>query len=521
VNCGKAEEDMSKMAGDCYMIEEKDGTILGFRFNKELGIFCQTYKDNCWSDANTIYRESSGHFCVLQKGDIVYLLCQDICGDIILCILKEGEWKVKRLAQMGHSIIMPIYMRAFFCARNIHLLYNISDGYNYNEMLAQQVIEDGIRCDAPQIVTELDYYNRCPYVSAQGCNSNIIMLNSAFDEEYKLVSRIFYQAENRWGKEDIVYKSAFPYIDYTFVIENDKMHCLFIAQHEQQHKVVYQYKNMESRETTELFFAEKIDSCMLISLNKILWALWICNCKLYGCFSIDSGQSFSRIDVYMCFEGHLPQKAYYQAYKEDNQSVCMQKQIYVMDKNGQVEFFLQKLLKNSLAIDLIDEKCLRDKIESKECEINELRAYFDNIYMRLKMLKEEKKKLEDKFIGAKESIISLKEDIECKKNELAAVKYQLHKEEDMAKSLIEYNERLKKRNNYLEQKLIEKDKINIVIQKSLDEKNKAYTILEKQLREIISDKDFNRILSMKKLLNGNAEKLKYFVSKWLFDDQVK
>lgn len=509
------------MTGDCYMIEEKDGTILGFRFNKELGIFCRAYKDNRWSDANTIYRESLGHFCVLQKSDIVYLFCQDICGDIILCILKQGEWKIKKLIHMGHSVIMPIYMRAFFCARNIHLLYNIADGYDYKEMLVQQVIEDGIRCNVPQIVTELDYYSRCPYISAQDCNSNIIMLNSVFDEEYRLVSRVFYQAENRWGKEDVIYKSAFPYIDYAFVIEDDKMHCLFIAQHEQRHKVVYHYKSSKSRETTELFFAEKIDSCMLVLLNKILWALWICDCKLYGCFSIDSGQSFSKAEVYMRFEEHLPQKAYYQAYKEDNQSICMQKQIYVMDENGQVGFFLQKLLKDSLAIDLIDEKCLKNRIESSKCEINELRAYFDNIYMRLKMLKEEKQKLQYELIGVRESIISLKEEVEYKKNELAAAKYQLHKEEDMTKSLIEYNERLKSRNKYLEQKLMEKDKNNIVIQKSLDEKNKAYTILEKQFSEIIDDKDFNRMLSMKKLLNGNAEKLKYFVSKWLFDDQVK
>lgn len=325
---------MTNSKYDCYLIKQKDGTLLKFCYDSQQGIYYQIFMKQSWSERKIIYKKSFQYFYVLEEWNgRIHVFCQDICGDLILCTFEGTEWKYKILLHMKYDVIMPIYIRAFFHSDDIHLLYNIVDKHTYSEVLVHQISKNGIQWNYPQIITQLDYHYRFPYRITQDCKYNLVLLNTILAEGYQLTSRNFHIIEGRWGKQEVIHKSLLPYIDFTFYVEENRKHYLFITQDYQVNRVVYQYKEIGLQKNIILFQHEKIDSCLLTPSNNSLWALWICGDKLYGCFSTNHGQNFSSPRVYRNFDKGLPVKVFYQEYSAAKPSERTCHEIYVMNLN--------------------------------------------------------------------------------------------------------------------------------------------------------------------------------------------
>lgn len=332
---------------DCYLIKQKDGTLLKFSYNSQQGIYYQIFMKQNWSDKKSIYKESFKYFYVLEeRNGKINVFCQDICGDLILCTLEGTKWKSKILLRMKYDAIMPVYIRAFFYLDDIHLLYNLVDKRTYSEVLVHQIAEGGVKWNLPQIITQLDSYYRFPYCIYQDSKSNLVLLNTMLAGVYQLTSRNFHIIEGRWGKEEVIHTSLLPYIDFTFCVEENRSHYLFITQDDQINRVIYQYKEIGLQKNIILFQHEKIDSCLLILSHSMLWALWICDNKLYGCFSTNHGQNFNSTKIYKEFHKELPVKVFYQEYLTDNQNNCNCHETYVISLNGEETIFLPELLEN-------------------------------------------------------------------------------------------------------------------------------------------------------------------------------
>lgn len=326
---------MTNKKYECYLVKQKDGALLKFCYDSQRGIYYQILIKQIWSEKKSIYKESFEYFYVLEEWNgRIHVFCQDICGNLILCTLEGKEWKYKILLHMKYDVIMPIYFRAFFYSDDIHLLYNIVDKHTYSEVLVHQIAKNGVQWSSPQIITKLDYY-RFPYRIYQYCKSNLVLLNTMLAGVYQLTSRNFHIIEGRWGKQEVIHKSLLPYIDFTFCVEENRKHYLFITQDDQVNRVIYQYKEIGLQKNIILFQHEKIDSCLLRLSNKILWALWICGNKLYGCISTNYGQNFSSPRIYRHFDKGLPAKVFYQEYSANKQNVYTSHEIYAMNLNGE------------------------------------------------------------------------------------------------------------------------------------------------------------------------------------------
>lgn len=503
---------------DCYLVKQKDGTLLKFCYDSEQGIYYQIRMKQNWSEKKSIYKESFEYFYVLEEqNERIYVFCQDICGDLILCTLEGIEWKYKVLLHMKYDVIMPLYIRAFFHSDDIHLFYNIVDKQTYSEVLVHQIAKNGVQWSYRQIITRLDYYYRVPYRISQDYNSNLVLLNTVLSDVYKLTSRKFHIVEGRWGKQEVIHTSLLPYIDFTFCVEENRKHYLFITQDDQVNRVIYQYKEIGLQKNIILFQHEKIDSCLLVLSNKILWALWICGDKLYGCFSTNDGQNFSSPMVYRHFDKGLPVKAFYQEYSVDKQNEYTSHEIYVMNLNVGEQLFLQELLESSVAVQVDDNDGLKAKVENSDCEIEELKYCFTKV----KILKKEKEELQEKLKIVEQELRRVNEARKYEKNQILKLQYQFYKEKEKIKSCINDKNRLKEKNNYLEEKLLLKDKEKTSIEKKLAEKDRENESLKQQIDVIKVQNLSNSEKSIKEGTNEISKQSSFSLIKWLFDDENK
>ncbi|WP_315082101.1 hypothetical protein [uncultured Clostridium sp.] len=500
---------------DCYLIKQKDDTLLKFSYDSEKGVYYQIFMKQNWSDKKSIYKESFKYFYVLEEcNGKINVFCQDICGNIILCTLEGIKWNYKTLLHMKYDSIMPVYIRAFFHLDHIHLLYNIVDKHTYSEVLVHQITENGVKFGSPQIISKLDYYNKIPYCIYKDPKSNLVVLNTMLAGGYQLTSRNFHIIEGRWGKQEVIYTSILPYIDFTFCLDENRHHYLFVTQDDQINRVIYQYKEIGLQKNIILFQCEKIDSCLLILLKSALWALWICGDNLYGCFSKNHGQNFSSPRIYKHFDKGVPIKVFYQEYLEDKQDKHYCYEIYVISINGEEQMFLQELLENSMSAQEDDKGDLKANLEDSDYKMEEPKDYFTKI----KILKMEKEESQAKLKIAEEELERLNEAMKYEKNQVIKFQYQFYKEKEKIKLYTNEKDRLKEKNRYLEKKLLLKDKEKISIEEKLVEKEKENESLKKQINLMGIQNLSNSEKVIKESNNGRSKQEKFSLVKWLFED---
>ena len=411
---------------------------------------------------------------------------------------------------MKYDVIMPIYIRAFFCSEDIHLLCNIIDKHNDSEVLLHQVVKDGKQWGYPQVVTKLDCC-QFSYRIFQNYKSNLVILNTMLSGVYQLISRTFHITEGRWGKEEVVHSSLLPYQDFSFYVEENRKHYLFITKDDQVNRVIYQYKEVGLQKNTILFQHEKIDSCLLILSNKILWALWICDNKLYGCFSKNYGENFSSSRVYKQFDNESPVKVLYQEYLANGHIFH---ETYVINSNREEKLFLQDLLKDVIPTGLDRKGNLKAEIENVDYKIEGVKDYFT----KMEILEEKKEELEEKLKKLEEEMKRLNKTIELEKSQITNLQYQLYKEKEKIKLYKYDNDKLKEKNGFLERKLLLKDKEKISIEKELVESKKEWEGLKQQLNAVRVQNLTNSESCLKKSTNDGSKQSKFSLVKWLFDD---
>lgn len=501
---------MTKREYDCFLVRQRNGKLLKFSYDIEQGIYYQIFMKECWSEKKSIYKDSFEYFYVFDRWNgEVSVFCQDICGDIILCILEGIEWKYKTLLHMKCDVITPVQIRGFFYCDDIHLLYNIVDKNTYAEVLVHQIAKRGIHWTSPQIISKSDCYSRFSYGIYQEGKLKITILNTMVAGLYQLISRSFHIIEERWGKEEIIHTSRLPYKDCSFLLYEDRKHYLFVTQDDQINRLIYQYKEIGLQKNTILYEDKNISSCVLILFNEVLWSLWICGNKLYGCFSINYGKDFSSPKEYRCFDKGIPVKVFYQEYLEDKQNNYVINEIYAMNIDGDEQLFLQEILENSLVTKIEDNRggkySLYNRIIEEELIRNSEKG---------EMLKR-KEKLEAKLESANEELRILKDSMEYEKNQISNLQYKFDKEKEKIKMYINDNYILKEKNSALQQKLLLKEKI--LIEKKIAEKES----LKKQ-RDDVRNRNLSELERLKTRNEyGVSNQVKSSLAKWLFDDENK
>jgi hypothetical protein len=507
---------MEKEKKYCYIVKSKDNSIFKFSYNEHMGIYCEIYIKEAWSESSIVYRDSLEEFYVeVDEDGGIYVFCQDICGDIILCSLEESNWKSENLLSINQHIITPLYMRAFLTSGDIHLFYNVLDKYNRWEVVIHQITNK----KELEVVGRLDYLDKEPYAVVRDCNLNFYLLHARFDETYQLSSRKFYNVEGRWGKEETIYKSTLPYKDFTACVSENKIHYLFIAQEDGTNRVIYQSKNIETTKNHMAFQQHNMDSCMLYLSKSALWVLWTSENTLYGSFSNDDGESFSSVKVYKQFNRGKLIKVGYKEYKKNNQHNYKIEEVYAININGEVKLFLEELLEDSLAADMECDKVSSDIESTEYFNVDKMKEDYMKINATADKYKGEKDELNNRLKKAEIENRKLYEALECEKKHNSGMEYDLFKEKEKYKEYIKENAKLKDRVNYLDQMLITKNKEYKLLEKSILEKDKENKKLREQIQGFKVENLDNEDKNIKQNISDNSKKTKFSFIKWLLDEE--
>lgn len=349
----------SKFYND-FLIRKKDRSILRFSYDDEHGIYYEEINKR-ETKKNIVYKESFRYFYVTEDmNENVNVICQDICGDIILCIFINGSWKYKTLFYIKYNFITPINVKGFFLKRDFKVLYYLdSDSKNL-------FFYDNSNNYPIAIYSE----NSCMNINfniLKVNNKAFVIINTTSLGIYKLLLKEFSIKDNNFIRNKIIYISKNQYIDYSYSINENQIHFLIIDNEHKKNSIIYTKSNIKneknSHEDIILFEGEStISSCLIIQIKEVLWALWISENKLYGCYSLNSGEDFAEPLIYMDLTEKFIKKI---DLIEGNKN----KEIYVIEKNGHLNLFLEELLEDKNNID-IDYKEISYSPIIKNSELN-------------------------------------------------------------------------------------------------------------------------------------------------------
>ncbi|WP_195263546.1 hypothetical protein [Clostridium sp. 1001275B_160808_H3] len=522
---------MNEKKCDCFLVRNKMNSLLRFSYSNSLGIYYQTFRNGKWQEKDIIYKESFETFYVIEDfNGNVNVLCQDVCGDVVLCTLDDSRWKYKTLLHMKYNEIMPIELKAFFIGKKIHFLYNLINENDETQMIIHQHNKRLNDLAPSEVLITLDCYSNLSYYISQSYNYCVVLINTMSYGIYKLSSRVFNISKDLWEKEMIIYISRLPYKDFSFCVLENRCHYLIVTEENNLNVLIYQYKDILSDKQKELqknlilFENEKVDSCTILTLDKVLWALWISDKKLYGCFSKNNGQDFSNPAVYKIFEDIMPTKAYYKEFIEENRYI--DNEIYIINYNNEVNLFLHELLIAKVDLDIDSNKqdvgfedILYGNIEISYKDIDnksrdlisldkEVKDNYEHIEVSsTEKLQNEIKCQNEKIIKLDNKIKMLNNTIGKQKNELASLRYTLNKEKEKVYRINKDNNSLKEKNEFLEKKLLLKDKEKLSLEKRLIEKNKE----NENLKQEINEKNSNN--------KDKTREEKFSIKKWIFDNK--
>lgn len=349
----------SKFYND-FLIRKKDRSLLRFSYDDEHGIYYEEINKR-ETKKNIVYKESFRYFYVTEDmNENVNVICQDICGDIILCIFINGSWKYKTLFYIKYNFITPINVKGFFLKRDFKVLYYLdSDSKNL-------FFNDNSNNYPIAIYSE----NNCMNINfniLKVNNKAFVIINTISLGIYKLLLKEFSIKDNNFIRNKIIYISKNQYIDYSYSINENQIHFLIIDNEDKKNSIIYTKSNIKneknSHEDIILFEGEStISSCLIIEIKEVLWALWISENKLYGCYSLNSGEDFAEPLIYMDLTEKFIKKI---DLIEGNKN----KEIYVIEKNGHLNLFLEELLEDKNNID-IDYKEISYSPIIKNSELN-------------------------------------------------------------------------------------------------------------------------------------------------------
>ncbi|MGG7214195.1 hypothetical protein ACQPUY_11310 [Clostridium nigeriense] len=324
------------------LIKTKDRRLLRFSYDDKYGIYYEEINKK-ETKKNIVYKESFRYFYVTEDTNRnVNVICQDIRGDIIICIFMDGSWKYKTLFYIKYNFITPINVKGFFLERNLKIIYYLdSDSKNL-------YLNDSSNNYSTVIYSENNGLD-IRFNIVQENNKVFVILNSTSYGIYKLILKEFSINDKDFVRDKIIYISKNQYIDYSYSISKNEIHFLMIVNEDKKNSIIYKKINVADGEKfyedSILFENEKIASCLIIELNEFLCALWISENKLYCCYSLSSGEDFSKPFIYMDLGEIFIKKI---ELIEENKN----KEIYVMESNGDINLFLEDLIEDRHTLDI-------------------------------------------------------------------------------------------------------------------------------------------------------------------------
>lgn len=276
-----------------YIIERSDGSIWHFSYNETIGIIYRIFSENSWSNYQLAADNSTENFSViLFSNDTIYVLYQDINEQINLSIFDDEDWHKQQILKNMHKGLFVLYFKAIVAENQIHIIYSILNKKTGIVTIFNQTLDDKNNLSSPNLIDTIKFNHPIPFNVYISKSQKIFIVYQKLINNYKLGYKIFNKWNKNWSNFYVIDTSSFPYKDYSMIIDNDKIHFLYIKNEQSINSVIYAIGDNTFKYNT-LFENSNINSCSFFIAYKQIWCSWIQNDKLLTSFSIDSGITFS------------------------------------------------------------------------------------------------------------------------------------------------------------------------------------------------------------------------------------
>lgn len=386
---------------DNYIIRQSNNRLICFYNSSENSIIYKTYENNRWSPVKELIANTLKKFTVtLSHNGTLYVFCQSIDGDIILCTSDKtlNNWSnkviLKNKSNKKHTVLFyPIIKSSGLC-----IIYNLPLDDEGPKLVLQNLDESG------KWTTPYPIDNFSPF------KGNMFEVQNISNEH--LI--IFYQSkrtENNIGYREVtsdkcsnfkpIHLTSYQIMDTSFVTTNDTIHALYIVKSMFSYQILYRKKLIDGFSNPIVIWeGQKIENCLLSIINNTIVASFKYRGQIFMSFSKNQGETFTRPDIYrnkLCIN---PKKCIYISEPPMNEKDFYVREIYVDSNNPWDIQILPEMYENFYPTDVkiqdTPKKTINPEVNSEETQVE-----MKNIYnMQLSI-----KKLEKLIIEKDEQIL--------------------------------------------------------------------------------------------------------------------
>lgn len=464
---------MTKERVNYHIIKQSKGNIWAFFYDHAEGICYMTYNNDNWSKKELIYSNGTKNFSVyLDKQDNIYLYCQDTSGNILLYQYESNKWKSQVLLYSKNGFIDSLSFDAIIEGDNFYLFYNLKDPNSDRHALVEQKAIGGKHWETPALIDYIYPLDKKPFSVYKDNNGDIFLCYQKYSESYNLGYKRYSNSTNKWSDFYPFDKSNFSYTDESILINNNEIFNLYIKKEAHYSSLYFKAKSTNQwEETKKLFEKTDISSCSLFMIDDHIWAAWICQDKLFSCYSTDGGNSFSEASIHLIEEPKLVIKAHYQTNFAEEEKRLLTNAIYILSE-PQIKFLIlpeifPAINGSSLQID----NTFVPATEKVDNYLNEIKNHLNQLHEEIYICKKQLREKENQ-------INQLKYSLKVKNKDISKTAFDFRKINELQKKELSV---LKERNKKLEEELIKKNESIKQLEEKIITQRKGMNILKKEL----------------------------------------
>ena len=277
-----------------YIVKQSDGLMWNFTYDDNIGIIYRVLKDNEDSFYDLLVGECRRNFSVLLfQNDDIYILYEDLCGNILMCTYDGIEWSEGIIVVENNSDMYEVEFNAVLSNDEIYLFYSILDKNSEMRTFFYQVIDSKLNFFKPNIIDIIDFDYANPFNIYTLQSNNIIIMYQKLNECHELGYKVYNYEDSMLSKFYVIDRSIQPFEDYSLLFIEDTLHAIYIKNTDGENKAIYSYGSTTNFKNSEVFEGMNIISCSFFIAEGNIWIIGITNNNIYFSLSTNNGKNFS------------------------------------------------------------------------------------------------------------------------------------------------------------------------------------------------------------------------------------
>jgi len=318
-----------------YILRTKDNMLYCFYYTSEKEIYIKNYNNGKWGNSFLIINNVRQYYTVniAYNGDI-YIFCQSIEGDIIICKKENQNWEKKVVLKNKGQNTPNVIFNAIINDNGINLIYNVPIINNKGYYLtAQNLSHKGHWSKANQFDKIISFPESIFMTQTLGKNNAIITYQKKLPEVHFGYRQLY---NNKLGEFNTIHTTGYQIIDYSFIVVKDEIHFIYIVKSMFSCQIIYRVKTeVGLLSPIILFEGQRLNNCIISIIKEKIYIMWVNNGQLYFCVSSNNGSSFSKPVKYQRKFCAKPKKAIYLSENtmEKKEFVCYEIYVDGFDKS--------------------------------------------------------------------------------------------------------------------------------------------------------------------------------------------